>query len=82
MLSDGPIKKCTKVKEIKAYWVPPSQITEIELPDSMANLSQLGDFNPNNPLHLGYLIITECEDIYIFTDDDVYQDWIQVIKKI
>ena len=77
-----PSRNVQRFKEIKAYWVLPSQITEIELPDSMANLPQLGDFNPDNPLHLGYLIITEGEDIYIFTDDDVYQDWIQVIKKI
>ena len=77
-----PSRDVQRFKEIKAYWVLPSQITEIELPDSMANLPQLEDFNPNNPLHLGYLIITEGEDIYIFTDDDAYQNWIQVIKKI
>ena len=71
-------KNVQRQKEIKAYWVLPSQITEIDLPNSMADLPQLGDFNPDNPSHLGYLIVTEGEDFYIFTDDDTYQDWIQV----
>ena len=65
-----PSKTVQKDKEIKAYLVIPSQITEIDLPDTIANLPQLGDFNPNNPSLLGYLIVTEREDIYIFINDE------------
>ena len=73
-----PFKTVQRDKEIKAYLVVPSQITEIDLPDTIANLPQLGDFNPNNSNLLGYLIVTEGEDIYIFTNDEAYQDWLQV----
>ena len=73
-----PSKTVQRDKEIKAYLVVPSQITEIDLPDTIANLPQLGDFNPDNPNVLGYLIVMEDEDIYIFTNDEAYQDWLQL----
>ena len=28
--------------------------------------------------HVGYLIVTDGEEVYVFTDDEAYQDWQQV----
>ena len=30
--------------------------------------------------HVGYLIVTDGEEVYVFTNDEAYQDWQQVNK--
>ena len=68
---------------VKAYWVSGDEIVEIfNLPETLENLPHLGDFNPDNPNHVGYLIVTDGEEVYVFTDDHAYQQWQQVNKKL
>ena len=68
---------------VKAYWVSGDKIVEIfNLPETLENLPHLGDFNPDNPNHLGYLIVTDGEEVYVFMDDHAYQQWQQVKKTL
>ena len=68
---------------VKAYWVSGDKIVEIfNLPETLENLPHLGDFNPDNPNHVGYLIVTDGEEVYVFTDDHAYQQWQQVKKTL
>ena len=64
---------------VKAYWVSGDEIVEFfNLPDTLQNLPHLSDFNPDDPNHLGYLIVTDGEEVYVFMDDQAYQQWQQV----
>ena len=68
---------------VKAYWVSGDKIVEIfNLPETLENLPHLGDFNPDNPNHLGYLIVIDGEEVYVFMDDHAYQQWQQVKKTL
>ena len=79
LISDVPHPTWEKNVEVKAYWVYGDEIIELfNIPDSLENLPHLGDFNPDNPNHLGYLIVTDGEEVYVFTNDQAYQDWQQV----
>ena len=78
-----PTQTEKKHLNVKAYWVSGDEIIEIfNLPESPQNFPHLGDFNPDNPNHLGYLIVTDGEEVYVFTDDHAYQQWQQVNKTL
>ena len=38
------------------------------------------DFNPDDANHVGYLIVTDGEEVYVFTNGEAYKDWQQVNK--
>lgn len=59
-------------KEIKAYYVS-DDIYEIELPENLANLPQLGDIEDTGII--GYIIIANGEEITLITDEEAYLSW-------
>ena len=62
----------TECKDIKAYYVA-DDIYEIELPDNLANLPQLGDIEESGII--GYIIIANGEEITIIADKEAYLTW-------
>ena len=67
--------------EVKAYWVYGDEIIQLfDIPESLANLPHLGNFSPDDANHVGYLIVIDGEEVYVFTNDEAYQDWQQVNK--
>ena len=63
---------CEDKSEIKAYYVA-DDIYEIELPDNLANLPQLGDIEESGII--GYIIIANGEEITIIADEKAYLTW-------
>ena len=63
---------CEEQSEIKAYYVA-DDIYEIELPDNLANLPQLGDIEESGII--GYIIIANGEEITIIADEEAYLTW-------
>ena len=64
--------------DIKAFFVVGDEVEEIELPESWANLPHIADHSPG-PSMLGFLIIADGQEIYIFTNDEAYQEWLQSV---
>ena len=58
--------------DIKAYYVA-DDIYEIELPDNLTNLPQLGDIEESGII--GYIIIANGEEITIIADEEAYLTW-------
>ena len=65
---------CPKAKEesIKAYYVA-EDIFEIDLPQNLASLPQLGDIEETGII--GYIIIANGEEITIIVDEEAYLTW-------
>ena len=57
---------------VKAYYVA-EDIFEIDLPESLENLPQLGDIEDTGII--GYIIIANGEEITIITDEEAYLTW-------
>ena len=57
---------------IKAYYVS-DDIYEINLPETLENLPQLGDIEDTDIL--GYIIIANGEEITIITNEEEYLSW-------
>ena len=64
----------SKHNKIKAFYVS-DEITEIELPTELENLPELGD-TPENGI-IGYIIISNGEEITIITNEQEYLQYIQ-----
>ena len=64
--------------EIKVFFIFGDEVEEIELPESWADLPQIDDHAPG-PSMLGFLIIGDEQEIYIFTNDEAYQEWLQSV---
>ena len=59
-------------KELKAYYIS-DDIYEINLPETIDNLPQLGDIKDTGII--GYIIIASGEEITIITDEEAYLSW-------
>ena len=59
-------------QNIKAYYVA-EDIFEIDLPDQLSSLPQLGDMEESGII--GYIIIANGEEITIITDEEAYITW-------
>ena len=57
---------------VKAYYVA-DDIYEIELPEHLDQLPQLGEF-PEEGI-IGYIIIANGEEITIIVDEEAYMMW-------
>ena len=62
-------------KFLEAYYIYADQAQEINVPDTWSELSVLGDFPPNNPQHIGFLLIIDGKEILIFPNDDAFSQW-------
>ena len=62
----------TEKKEIKAYYIS-DDIYELELPENLENLPQLGDIEESGII--GYIIVANGEEITIITDEEAYLSW-------
>ena len=58
--------------QIKAYYIA-DDIYEINLPETLENLPQLGDIEDSEIL--GYIIIANGEEITIITNEKEYLSW-------
>ena len=58
--------------QVKAYYIS-DDIYEINLPDTLENLPQLGDIEDTSIL--GYIIIANGEEITIITNEEEYLSW-------
>ena len=58
--------------EIKAYYVA-EDIFEIDLPEDLSSLPQLGDIEETGII--GYIIIANGEEITIITDEEAFITW-------
>ena len=58
--------------KIKAYYVS-DDIYEINLPETLESLPQLGDIEDTSIL--GYIIIANGEEITIITNEEEYLSW-------
>ena len=63
---------------IKAFFVVGDEVEEIELPESWANLLCIDDHSPGTNM-LGFLITVDGQEIYVFTNDEAYQEWLQSV---
>ena len=61
-----------KNKQVRAYYIA-EDIYEIELPEELSDLPQLGD-NPETGI-IGYIIICNGEEITIIVDEEAYMAW-------
>ena len=62
---------------MKAYYanVDPD---EIQVPDNAEGAPQLGDFYLDEVNYIGYLLVIEGQDVYIFTNEDCYEIYMLV----
>ena len=58
--------------EVKAYYVA-EDIFEIDLPEDLSSLPQLGDVEETDII--GYIIIVNGEEITIITDEQAFITW-------
>ena len=59
-------------QKVKAYYVA-EDIFEIDLPEDLASLPQLGDIEEKGII--GYLIIANGEEVTIICDEEAYLTW-------
>ena len=62
-------------KYVEPYYIYSDQVTVLNVPDIWNDLPVLGDFPPDNPQHIGFLVIIDGEEILIFTNDDGFSLW-------
>ena len=58
-------------KYLQAYYI----YTDQNVLETWSALPVLGDFPPDNPKHIGFLLIIDGEEILIFTNDDAFLHW-------
>ena len=63
---------CNEKSDVKAYYVA-DDIYEIELPEHLEQLPQLGEI-PEEGI-IGYIIIANGEQITIIVDEEAYMTW-------
>ena len=59
-------------QNIKAYYIA-EDIYEIDLPEQLSSLPQLGDIEETGII--GYIIIANREEITIITDEEAFIAW-------
>ena len=59
-------------QNIKAYYIA-EDIYEIDLPEQLSSLPQLGDIEETGII--GYIIIANGEEITIITDEEAFIAW-------
>ena len=62
-------------KCLQAYYIYADQVQVINVPETWTTLPVLGDFPPDNPKHIGFLLIIDGEEILIFTNEDAFLHW-------
>ena len=47
----------------------------LDVPEEWEEYPQLGDYSPDNPTLDGYAICVNGEEVFIFTNNEVYLEW-------